>query len=189
MDTLLAELTEIAGPEHVLTDPDLTAGYTTDWTRRFSGVARAVGAPAAAGGGAVVLSARRLRRLDPVDVLSGQVTAGAGVTIAELRAHAARAGLEYGVDLAARDSATVGGTIATNAGGVQTIRYGPTRAQLLGLEAVLADGSVISRLGGLQADNTGYDLTQLLAGSEGTLGVITAARLRLGPAAPSPPTA
>src|ERR1700723_411701 len=219
MDTLLAELTEIAGPEHVLTDPDLVAGYTTDWTRRFSGAARAVvrpadaaevaavllacarhgvpvvpqggntglvggGVPAAAAGGAVVLSARRLRRLDPVDVLSGQVTAGAGVTIAELRAHAAGAGLEYGVDLAARDSATVGGTIATNAGGVQTIRYGPTRAQLLGLEAVLADGSVISRLGGIQADNTGYDLTQLLAGSEGTLGVITAARLRLWPAAP-----
>src|ERR1700722_18900452 len=220
MDTLLAELAEIAGPEHVLTDPDLVAGYTTDWTRRFSGAARAVirpadaaqvaaallacsrhgvpvvprggnpglvggGVPAsAAGGGAVVLSARRLRRLDPVDPLSGQVTAGAGVTIAELRAHAARAGLEYGVDLAARDSATVGGTIATNAGGIQTIRYGPTRAQLLGLEAVLADGSVISRLGGIQADNTGYDLTQLLAGSEGTLGVITAARLRLWPAEP-----
>jgi FAD/FMN-containing dehydrogenase len=78
----------------------------------------------------------------------------------------------------------VGGTIATNAGGIQTIRYGPTRAQLLGLEAVLADGSVISRLGGIQADNTGYDLTQLLAGSEGTLGVITAARLRLWPAEP-----
>src|ERR1700723_577789 len=217
MDTLLAELTAIAGPEHVLSDPDLVGGYTTDWTRRFSGVARGVvrpaevaevaavlracarhGAPvvpqggntglvgggARAGGGAVVLPPRRLRRLDPVDTLSGQVTAGAGVTIAELRAHAARAGLEYGVDLAARDSATVGGTIATNAGGIQTIRYGPTRAQLLGLEAVLADGSVISRLGGIQADNTGYDLTQLLAGSEGTLGVITAARLRLWPAEP-----
>jgi FAD/FMN-containing dehydrogenase len=222
MDALLTELTEIAGPEHVLTDPDLVAGYTTDWTRRFSGAARGVvrpgdtpevaavlracarhgapvvpqggntglvggGVPAAGGpvvGGTVVLSTRRLRRLDPVDVLSGQVTAGAGVTIAELRAHAARAGLEYGVDLAARDSATVGGTIATNAGGIQTIRYGPTRAQLLGLAAVLADGSVISRLGGVQADNTGYDLTQLLAGSEGTLGVITAARLRLWPAAP-----
>ena len=217
MDTLLAELTAIVGPEHVLTDPDVTAGYTTDWTRRFSGQARCVVRPGEAGEvaavlltcarhgapvvpqggntglvgggvpgaqGAVVLSARRLRRLDPVDVLSGQVTAGAGVTIAELRGHAARAGLEYGVDFAARDSATVGGTIATNAGGIQTIRFGPTRKQLLGLEAVLADGSVISRLGGLQADNTGYDLTQLLAGSEGTLGVITAARLRLWPAAP-----
>src|ERR1700751_179079 len=169
MDALLAELTAIAGPEHVLTDPDLGAGYTTDWTRRFSGVARGVGRPADA---AVVLSPPRRRRLDPVDTLSGQVTAGAGVTIAELRAHAARAGLEYGVDLAARDSATVGGTIATNARGIQTLRYGPTRAQLLGLEAVLADGAVISRLTGIQADNTGYDLAQLLAGSEGQLGVI-----------------
>jgi FAD/FMN-containing dehydrogenase len=220
MDTLLAELTAIAGQEHVLTDPDLVAGYTTDWTRRFSGTALGVVRPSgtaevaavvracarhgtpvvpqggntglvggsvpatSGGGGAVILSTRRLRRLDPVDTLSGQVTAGAGVTIAELRAHAARAGLEYGVDLAARDSATVGGTIATNAGGIQTIRYGPTRAQLLGLEAVLPDGSVISRLGGIQADNTGYDLAQLLAGSEGTLGVITAARLRLWPAEP-----
>ncbi|HYB17375.1 MAG TPA: FAD-binding oxidoreductase [Streptosporangiaceae bacterium] len=218
MDALLAELTAICGPDQVLTDPGVTAGYATDWTRRFAGRARCVIRPggtdevAAAllacgrrgvpvvpqggntglvgggvpvGGDAVVLSARRLRRLDPVDTLSGQVTAGAGVTIAELRAHAARAGLEYGVDLAARDSATVGGTIATNAGGIQTIRYGPTRAQLLGLEAVLADGSVISRLGGIQADNTGYDLTQLIAGSEGTLAVITAARFRLWPAEPS----
>ena len=217
MDALLAELIAICGPEHVLTDPDVTAGYTTDWTRRFRGAARCVirpgdvdevarallacarhGAPVVPQGGntglvgggvpagraAVLLSARRLRRLDPVDTLSGQVTAGAGVTIAELRAHAARVGLEYGVDLAARDSATVGGTIATNAGGIQTIRYGPTRAQLLGLEAALADGSVISRLGGIQADNTGYDLTQLIAGSEGTLAVITAARLRLWPAEP-----
>jgi FAD/FMN-containing dehydrogenase len=218
MDALIAELTAICGPEHVLTDPDLTAGYVTDWTRRFRGRARCVirpgdvgevarvlpacarhGVPVVPQGGntglvgggvpagrdAVVLSARRLRRLDPVDTLSGQVTAGAGVTIAELRGHAARAGLEYGVDLAARDSATVGGTIATNAGGIQTIRYGPTRAQLLGLEAVLADGSVISRLGGIQADNTGYDLTQLIAGSEGTLAVITAARFRLWPDEPA----
>jgi FAD/FMN-containing dehydrogenase len=134
--------------------------------------------------GGVVLSVRRLTRLDPVDVLAGQVTAGAGVTIAELRAHARPAGLEYGVNLASRDSATVGGTIATNAGGVQTIRYGRTRAQLTGAEAVLADGRLISRLGGVEADNSGYDLTQLLAGSEGTLAVVTAARLRLWPVEP-----
>jgi FAD/FMN-containing dehydrogenase len=133
---------------------------------------------------AVVLSTRRLRTLDPVDTLAAQVTVGAGVTLAELRGHAAAAGLEYGVDLAARDSATVGGTIATNAGGINTIRYGPTRAQLLGVEAVLTDGSVLSRMTGLAADNTGYDLAQLLAGSEGTLAVITAARLRLWPAEP-----
>jgi FAD/FMN-containing dehydrogenase len=212
MDDLLAELTAIAGPDHVLTDPDVTDGYTTDWTRRFRGQARCVVRPASTDevaavmracarrdvpvvpqggntglvggsvpgdGKSVLISLRRLRRLDPVDTLAAQVTAGAGVTIAALRAHAAAAGLTYGVDLAARDSATVGGTVATNAGGIQTIRYGHTRAQLLGVAAVLADGSVISRLGGIQSDNTGYELAQLLAGSEGTLGIVTAARLRL----------
>ncbi|HEY3953486.1 MAG TPA: FAD-binding oxidoreductase [Streptosporangiaceae bacterium] len=132
----------------------------------------------------VVLSTRRLRELAPVDTLAAQVTAAAGVTIAELRAHAAAAGLDYGVNLASRESATVGGTIATNAGGINTVRYGPTRAQLLGVQAVLADGSVVSHLSGLPTDNVGYDLAQLLAGSEGTLGVITAARLRLWPAGP-----
>ncbi len=133
-------------------------------------------------GPTVVLSTRRLRRLEPVDVVAAQVTAGAGVTIAELDAHARLAGFGYGVDLGSRDSATVGGTIATNAGGVHAVRYGYTRAQLLGAEAVLADGSVLSHLAGLTADNAGYDLAGLLAGSEGTLGVITAARLRLWPA-------
>jgi FAD/FMN-containing dehydrogenase len=145
----------------------------------------AEGRPEGCPGGLIVLSATRLRRLDPVDTLAAQVTAGAGVTIASLREHAAAAGLQYGVNLASRDSATVGGTIATNAGGINTVRYGGTRAQLLGIEAVLADGSVISRLSGLPADNAGYDLAQLLAGSEGTLAVITAARLRLWPAEPA----
>jgi FAD/FMN-containing dehydrogenase len=130
----------------------------------------------------VVLSTRRLRNLEPVDLLAGQVTAGAGVTISELNAHAGSVGLVYGVDLASRDSATVGGTIATNAGGVHSVRYGFTRAQVLGVEAVLADGSVISHLTGLTADNAGYDMAGLLAGSEGTLALITAARLRLWPA-------
>jgi FAD/FMN-containing dehydrogenase len=133
----------------------------------------------------VVLSARRLTGLGPVDGVAGQVTAAAGVTVGALRAHAARAGFEYGVDLAARDSATVGGTIATNAGGMRAIRYGKTRAQLLGLTAVLADGSVLGDLAGLAAGTAGYDLTQLIAGSEGTLAVITAARLRLWPAEPA----
>ena len=134
--------------------------------------------------GAVVLSATRLTGLDPVDPLAAQVTAGAGVTISQLQAHAARAGFEYGVDLASRDSATVGGTIATNAGGIHVVRYGPTRAQLLGVAAVLADGSVLHRLSGLPTESAGYDLAQLLAGSEGTLAVLTAARLRLWPVEP-----
>lgn len=129
--------------------------------------------------GEVVLSLRRLTRLDPVDPAARAVTAGAGVTIGDLQRHAAGAGLEYAVDLASRDSATVGGTIATNAGGLRVVRFGPTRSQLLGIEAVLSDGRVLSHLGGLTKDNTGYDLAGLLCGSEGTLGVVTAARLRL----------
>ncbi len=214
MSSLAGELAAAAGAAHVLTDPELVAGYTTDWTGRYRGEAAAVvrpgsaaevaavlrccashGAPVVTQGGntglvagavpasgAVVLSTRRLATLGPVDTVAGQVTAEAGVTIAALHASAAKAGLAYGVDLAARDSATVGGTIATNAGGIHTVRYGATRAQVLGLEAVLADGSVLSHLAGLPADNTGYDLAGLLTGSEGTLAVITAARLRLWPA-------
>lgn len=155
----------------------LVGGGVPWWRDRAAGTAP----PGPGRPQAVVLSTRRLRGLGPVDLVAGQVTAGAGVTIAELDAHARKAGLGYGVDLASRDSATVAGTIATNAGGVHTVRYGFTRAQVLGLEAVLADGSIVSRLTGLTSDNAGYDLPGLLAGSEGTLGVITAARLRLWP--------
>jgi FAD/FMN-containing dehydrogenase len=129
--------------------------------------------------GEVVLDLRRLDTLSAVDMHAGQVTAGAGVTLARLQAHARAAGWEYGVDLAARDTATVGGMIATNAGGVHVLRYGATRQQLVGIEAVLADGRVLRHLGGLEKDNTGYDLAGLLCGSEGTLAVVTAARLRL----------
>jgi FAD/FMN-containing dehydrogenase len=131
--------------------------------------------------GEVVLDLRRLDALGPVDARSGQTTAQAGVTIARLQAHAREAGWEYGVDLSARDSATVGGTIATNAGGMHVLRYGVTRRQVVGVEAVFSDGRIMSHLDGLEKDNTGYDLAGLLCGSEGTLAVITAARLRLVP--------
>jgi FAD/FMN-containing dehydrogenase len=131
--------------------------------------------------GEVVLSLARLGRVEPVDELAGQVTAGAGATVAELQRAASAAGWSYGVDLASRDSATVGGTIATNAGGLHVLRHGDTRAQVLGLEAVLGTGAAVSHLGGLVKDNTGYHWPGLLAGSEGTLGVVTAARLRLVP--------
>ena len=130
-------------------------------------------------GAEVVLSLRRLDDLGPVDVMAGQVTAGAGVTLAALQAHAAAAGLAFGIDIGARDSATIGGMIATNAGGVHVVRHGLMRAQVVGVEAVLGTGDVVSRLRGLVKDNTGYDLGQLLCGSEGTLGVVTRARLRL----------
>lgn len=127
----------------------------------------------------VVVSVQRLSWLDPVDELSGQVTVGAGTTLGKVQQHARDAGWEYGVDLAARDSATIGGTVATNAGGIRVLAFGMTRSQVTGIEAVLPDGSVISHLSGLAKDNTGFDLAQLLCGSEGTLGIITAVRLHL----------
>jgi FAD/FMN-containing dehydrogenase len=127
----------------------------------------------------VVLSLARLRDLEPVDPAAAEVTVAAGVSLGDLQAHARAAGYAFGVDLGARDSATIGGMIATNAGGIQAFRHGPMRAQLVGLEAVLADGSAIRRLPGLLKDNTGYHLPSLLAGSEGTLAVVTRARLRL----------
>jgi FAD/FMN-containing dehydrogenase len=132
-------------------------------------------------GGEVLLSLARLTDVGLVDLASAQVTVGAGVTLADLQALARTHDLDFGVDLAARDSATVGGLVATNAGGIRVLRYGSMRAQLVGLEAVLADGSVISRMAGLSKDGTGYDLIGLLAGSEGTLAVVTAARLKLWP--------
>src|SRR6201999_3077338 len=108
-----------------------------------------------------------------------QVTAGAGVTLRQVAD--ADPGLDLPILIASRDSATVGGAVATNAGGLRVLRFGPMRAQLRGIEAVLADGTVVSHLAGLLKDNTGYDYPSLLAGSEGTLAVITAARLRLVP--------
>ena len=132
----------------------------------------------------VVLSTLRLRDLDPVDALAGEATVGAGVTLATLQAHAQAAGFGFGVDLGARDSATIGGMIATNAGGIHVLRHGPMRSQVLGIEAVLADGSVVRRLPGMVKDSTGYHLPSLLAGSEGTLAVVTRAHVRLVPLKP-----
>ena len=130
-------------------------------------------------GGEVVLSLRRLAAIGPVDPLAGQVTVGAGVVLADLQRALEPAGLELGVDLAAREGATIGGLVATNAGGLRVLRHGTMRSQVVGVEAVLADGRVLTRLGGLAKDATGYDLGGLLVGSEGTLAVVTAARLRL----------
>jgi FAD/FMN-containing dehydrogenase len=129
----------------------------------------------------VVLDLRSLGGLS-IDAAGRTAIVGAGVTIAALRDAASRQGLTYGVDLASRDSATIGGTIATNAGGLLTLRNGSTRAQVLGVDVVLADGSIGSTARALARDNVGYHLPSLMTGSEGTLGVITAAALRLVPA-------
>ncbi|HEY6609209.1 MAG TPA: FAD-binding oxidoreductase, partial [Candidatus Limnocylindria bacterium] len=132
--------------------------------------------------GEVVLSLLRLSAMGEVDPEAGEVTVGSGTPLSSVQAAARAAGWEVGVDLGARDSATIGGMVATNAGGVNVMRHGPMRQQVLGFEAVLADGTVLRRLPGVPKDNTGYDLGGLLAGSEGTLAVITAVRLRLVPA-------
>ncbi|GEE03974.1 oxidoreductase [Gordonia spumicola] len=131
----------------------------------------------------VLLSLRRLDTVGDVDSQGRCVGAGAGATLASVHAAAAGAGLAFGVDLAARDSATIGGMVATNAGGIRMIRHGDTRAQVLGIEAVLPSGDVFTRWRPLRKDNVGYHLPALLAGSEGTLAVITRVLLRLVPAA------
>jgi FAD/FMN-containing dehydrogenase len=129
--------------------------------------------------GEVVVSLRRMDTIETVDPLERTLGAGAGVTLAAAQDAAAAAGLMLGIDLAARDSATLGGVVATNAGGLRVIRHGSTRHQLLGAEIVFGDGSVVRRWSGLAKDNVGYDLPSLVAGSEGTLGVITNVLLRL----------
>lgn len=215
--SLHSRLASIVGDEHMLIEPDVRAGYETDWTGRWTGSATAVVRPAdesevvavlrwcndhgvavvpQAGntglvGGSVprgasddpqiVLSMTRLDQLGPCDATTMQVTAGAGVTISQWRAHARAAGLDVPVDFAARDSATVGGAIATNAGGSRVMRYGTMRSQIRGIRAVLADGTVVGSLDGLPKETAGIHWPSLLAGSEGTMAVVTAARLQLVP--------
>jgi FAD/FMN-containing dehydrogenase len=129
----------------------------------------------------IVLSTRRLDRISDLDTAAMQITAAAGVTIADWRRAARAGGLDTPVDFAARESATVGGAIATNAGGSRVVRFGTMRHQVVGVEAVLADGTVVGSLAGLPKETVGLHWPSLLAGSEGTLAVITAARLRLVP--------
>ena len=129
--------------------------------------------------GEVVVDLRRLNSVTDLDPVGGQLTAGAGVTIAAVQAAASSMGWAYGVDWAARESATVGGSVATDAGGLRFVRHGSTRRQLLGVEAVLGTGALVRHLPRVEKDNTGYDLAALLCGSEGTLGLVTSARFRL----------
>ncbi|NNC73732.1 MAG: FAD-binding oxidoreductase [Sphingomonadaceae bacterium] len=132
----------------------------------------------------IILSTRRLDTIGEVDVQDNSVTVGAGAILSNVHRAAEAAERRFPLSLGAKDSATVGGLIATNAGGTQVLRFGSMRALTLGVEAVLPDGSLFEGLSTLRKDNRGYDLRQLLAGSEGTLGIITAASLRLFPAAP-----
>lgn len=133
-------------------------------------------------GSAAILSLRRLNRIRSLDAAAGLAVAEAGVILADLHAAAAGAGRRFPLSLGAKGSATVGGLVSTNAGGTQVLRFGTMRGLVAGVEAVLPDGSLYEGLSALKKDNRGYDLTQLLIGAEGTIGVVTAATLRLVPA-------
>jgi FAD/FMN-containing dehydrogenase len=132
----------------------------------------------------VLLSTERLCAISDVDATERRIEVGAGATLAAVQRAASAAGLVFGVDLAARDTATVGGMASTNAGGLRTVRYGNMGNQVIGLDVALPDGSVVRRHSRVRADNTGYDLPALFVGAEGTLGVITALDLRLHPDPP-----
>lgn len=205
---LINDLVGVVGLDHCLTDPDLRAGYEVDWTGRYRGQAPAVVRPGsieelsrvmglchAAGqpvvvqggntgmvGGSVPLAGEvvvSVARLGNVQVLSdAALRAGTGTTLARVHEAAASIGARFGVDTAARDSATVGGMIATNAGGMNVVRFGPMADQLLDAGVVLADGRYLPSLQDVAADDPATDLLAHLAGSEGILAVVAHATLR-----------
>ena len=137
----------------------------------------------------VVISLERMTAIETLDPIGGTLTVQAGAPLQTVQECAAEAGMQFPLDLGARGSCTIGGNIATNAGGVRVIRYGMMRQQVLGLEAVLADGSVVSSMNTMLKNNAGFDLKQLFIGSEGTLGIVTRAVLRLQPEQPASHTA
>lgn len=220
--TLLATLTDLLGPDAVLTGDD-AQGHLTDWSGRFTGAALAVVRPAstqqvadvvracvaaavavvpqggltglvggavpAPGTDAVVVSLTRMRRIRELDAVAGTVVADAGVVLADLREAVDAAGWQFPISLGSEGTATIGGIVSTNAGGTAVLRHGMTRDLVLGLEVVLPDGRTWHGLRTLRKDNTGYDLKQLFVGAEGTLGIVTAAALRLVPATPHRATA
>ena len=144
-----------------------------------SGGRTGLAAGAVAANGELVLSLERMRAMDPVDEVAQTVRVEAGAVTEAVHAHCAPHGLTWPVDFASKGSSQVGGNIATNAGGVKVIRYGLTRQWVLGLEVVTAAGEVLLLNGALEKNNTGLDLRQLFIGSEGTLGIVTTATLRL----------
>jgi FAD/FMN-containing dehydrogenase len=220
---LVAELAEIVGPDHVLTDPAELAAYTTDWRGRFKGAAAAVVRPGSTAevaaimtwafrnncgvvpqggntgltGAAVpdssasqlILSLGRMCRIRWLDQTNDTIVVDAGCTLAEVQAAAALSNRLFPLSLGSEGSCQIGGNIATNAGGLEVLRYGSMRDLVLGLEVVLPNGDVLARIRQLRKDNTGYDLKQLFIGSEGTLGIITAAALKLFPRPRSTATA
>jgi len=140
------------------------------------------GATPPADGSALIVSLRRMRTIRSVDADAGIAVAEAGVILSELHDAAASVGRRFPLSLAAKGSATIGGLVSTNAGGTQVLRFGTMRALVLGVEAVMPDGAIWRGLEVLKKDNRGYDIDQLMVGAEGTLGIVTAASLKLVPA-------
>jgi FAD/FMN-containing dehydrogenase len=212
---LQERLADIVGAANVLTAPQDTKPYFTDWRRQYSAAAECVVRPASTQevsqvlavcaqedvaivpqggntglvGGSVPTGARRelvlalgrMNRIRTLDVLNDTVTVEAGCVLSAVQRAADEAGRLFPLSLAAEGSCQIGGNLSTNAGGVNVLRYGNARELVLGLEVVLPDGRVWDGLRGLRKDNTGYDLKQIFLGAEGTLGIITAAVLRLYP--------
>ena len=212
---MIDALRQIVGKSNVLTAPDDTRPYFTDWRRQYSAPAECVVRPGSTDevsrvvalcaregvaivpqggntglvGGSVptgtrreiVVSLGRMNRIRDLDALNDTLTVEAGCVLAAVQHAAEEAGRFFPLSLAAEGSCQIGGNLSTNAGGVNVLRYGNAREQVLGLEVVLPDGRVWDGLRALRKDNTGYDLKQLFLGAEGTLGVITAAVLRLYP--------
>ena len=208
-------LGEIVGKSNVLTEPEDTKPYFTDWRKQYAAAAECVVRPGSTAevsrvvalcaregvavvpqggntglsGGSVptgarrevLLSLSRLNRVRAVDPLNDTMTVEAGCVLAVVQKAAEDAGRFFPLSLVAEGSCQIGGNLSTNAGGVNVLRYGNTREQVLGLEVVLPDGRIWDGLRGLRKDNTGYDLKHLFVGAEGTLGIITAAVLRLYP--------
>jgi FAD/FMN-containing dehydrogenase len=212
---MIEKLRDIVGAANVLTAPDDTRPYFTDWRRQYSASAECVVRPASTvevaavvklaadegmaivpqggntglSGGSVptgngreiIVALGRMNRVRELDRLNDTITVEAGCVLGNIQRAADDAGRLFPLSLAAEGSCQIGGNLSTNAGGVNVLRYGSARDQVLGLEVVLPDGRVWDGLRGLRKDNTGYDLKQLFLGAEGTLGIITAAVLRLHP--------
>src|ERR1700736_841391 len=198
---LLARFAAIVGKKYAVTDPAAQAPYLVEMRGLYHGRTSLVvrlanetktpvvpqgGNTGLVGGqiplaGEIVLSLTRLDRVREVDPISNTMTCEAGVVLANAQAAAAAAERLFPLSLGAEGSCTIGGNLATNAGGTAVLAYGNARELVLGMEVVLADGRIWNGLGKLKKDNTGYDLKQLFVGAEGTLGVITAAVLKLFP--------
>lgn len=196
-ESLEADLRQVVGGSNILEGPPsgpalVVRPGTTEEVATCLKLFKAVQAPVVALGGLTGLvhgthtpphyfgiSTERLNRIESFDASARLVLVGSGTKLEAVHDFAANHDLRYGVDLGARGSCTIGGNIATNAGGNSVVRFGMTRSNVVGLEAVLSDGTILSDLRGLPKNNAGYDLKQMFIGSEGTLGLVTRALLKL----------